>query len=162
MQKYKERKWGQMRCWFTCNKRWVSGDGFSSERITWLSVQTRSPVARWRPIGQGCAKLLGALICPLIHCSFYSQGWKVFGVSGSLEKHVLPPPWLLEADKLNATGRSQEGPPSNFSARLRKAGTEFQSSFSLCFLLGADLLTFQSLLLKHGANSNHITQLVPG
>ena len=113
-----------MRCWITCNKRWVSGDGFSSERITWLSIRTRPPAARWRSIRQGCARLFGALICPLIHWSFYSQGWKIFRVNGSLEKHVRPPPWLLEADKLNVTGCSREGPPSNFpgapgSRRLR-------------------------------------------
>ena len=152
-----------MRRWITCNKRWMSGDRFSSERITWLSVRTRPPAARWRSTGRGCARPFGALICPLIPWSFYSQGWKIFGVNGSLEKHVLPPPWLLEADKLNVTGCFPGEPPSNIPMRLQEAGAEFQSCVSLCFLLGPDLLTSQSLLLKHRASNNHhITQLVPG
>ena len=67
-----------------------------------------------------------------------------FRVNGSLEKHVLPPPWLLEADKLNVTGCFPGKLPSNFPVRLQEAGTEFQSSVSLCFLLGPDLLTLSS------------------
>ena len=72
---------------------WV-GDGFLSERVTWLpsARPDRPPETRCGIHGTRVVpRSLQPLICPPINCSFYSEGWKIFGVKWELGKGCAGP-----------------------------------------------------------------------
>lgn len=151
-----------MRRWITCNKRWMSGDGFSSERIAWLSVRTRPPAARWRPTARGCARPFGALICPPIPWSFYSQGWKIFGQMGVWKSTCCPLPGCWKPTSWTWLAASRGSRPLTSLWGSRKPAQSF-SPVSPSASCSGLISTSQSLLLKHRASNNHhVTQLVPG
>lgn len=151
-----------MRCWITCNKRWVSGrwilkwKGSVAFKCQTRPPETRCGIRRTRVVPRS----LQSLICPPINCSFYFEGWKIFGVKWEFGKECAGPSlaaWKLTSSTwLDTPGR---GPRSEHRWGSRKLALSL-NPLSLLLAL-ADHLTLQSLLKNGGNNNQDIRQLIP-